>query len=63
MPDEEAVQALQFILERLKVLTEPAAYCTLAAASELKNQFKQDSNVVLILCGGNLSLDNLCGYI
>jgi threonine dehydratase len=61
--DEEAVQALQFILERLKVLTEPAASCTLAAASRLKNQFKQDSNVVLILCGGNLSLDNLCGYI
>jgi threonine dehydratase len=61
--DEEAVQALQFILERLKVLTEPAASCTLAAALRLKNQFKQDSNVVLILCGGNLSLDNLCGYI
>jgi threonine dehydratase len=63
MPDEEAIQTLQFILEKLKVLTEPAAYCTLAAAFELKNQFKQDSNVVLILCGGNLSLDNLCGYI
>ena len=61
--DEEAVQALQFILERLKVLTEPAASCTLAAASRLKNQFNQDSNVVLILCGGNLSLNDLCRYI
>jgi threonine dehydratase len=61
--DEEAVRAVQFILERLKVLTEPAASCTLAAASRLKNQFDQDNNVVLILCGGNLSLNDLCRYI
>ena len=61
--DEEAIRALQLILERLKVLTEPAASCTLAAASRLKNQFDQDNNVVLILCGGNLSLNDLCRYI
>jgi len=61
--DDEAVQALQFILERLKVLTEPAASCTLAAALRSKNQFNQDNNVVLILCGGNLSLGDLCHYI
>ncbi len=61
--DREAVQALQFILERLKILTEPAASCTLAAASRLKSQFNQDDNVVLILCGGNLSLENLCSYL
>jgi len=61
--DDEAVQALQFILERSKVLTEPAASCTLAAAFRLKNQFNQDNNVVLILCGGNLSLGDLCRYI
>lgn len=61
--DAEAVEALQFILERLKVLTEPAASCTLAAAKHLKNQFNPDSNVVLIFCGGNLSLNDLCGYV
>ena len=61
--DAEAVEALEFILERLKVLSEPAASCTLAAANRLKNQFNHDSNVVLILCGGNLSLGDLCGYI
>ncbi len=61
--DDDAVKALQFILERLKVLTEPAASCTLAAASRLKNQFNQDNNVVLIFCGGNLSLGDLCRYI
>ena len=61
--DDEAVQALKFILERLKVLTEPAASCTLAAASQLKDQFTKDSNLVLIFCGGNLSVDDLCKYI
>ncbi len=61
--DEEAVQALQFILERLKVLTEPAASCTLAAATRLKNQFKEADNIVLVFCGGNLSLKDLCRFV
>jgi len=62
VPDEEAVAALQFILERLKVLTEPAASCTLAAALRLREQFNNDNNLVLIFCGGNLSLTDLCKY-
>ena len=61
--DAEAVEALQFILERLKVITEPAASCTLAAAERLKDNFTPESKVVLILCGGNLSLNDLCGYL
>jgi threonine dehydratase len=61
--DEEAVQALKFILERLKILTEPAASCTLAAALRLKERFNKDNNLVLVLCGGNLSLDDLCRYV
>jgi threonine dehydratase len=58
--DAEAVIALRFLLERLKVLTEPAASCTLAAAEKLSSNF--GSHVVLILCGGNLALDDLCSY-
>ena len=58
--DEEAVGALRFILERLKVLTEPAASCTLAAAEKLRPNL--GSHVVLVLCGGNLALDDLCSY-
>jgi len=61
--DDEAVQALKFILERLKVLTEPAASCTLAAALRLKDQLSMDDNLVLIFCGGNLSVDDLCKYV
>jgi threonine dehydratase len=56
------MESLRFILERLKVLTEPAASCTLAAASRLKGNFGQTSKVVLVLCGGNFSLDDLCSY-
>ena len=61
--DAEAVDALRFILERLKVITEPAASCTFAAALKLRAQFDAKSKVVLILCGGNTSVADLCGYI
>lgn len=61
--DREAVEALVFIAERLKVLTEPAASCTLAAADRLRDNFTRDSHVVLIFCGGNVSIDAVCGYL
>ena len=63
VPDSEAVDALVFIAERLKVITEPAASCTLAAARRLKENFTPGSNVVLVFCGGNLSVRDLCGYL
>jgi threonine dehydratase len=63
VPDDAAVEALRFIAERLKVVTEPAASCTLAAAEVLRHKFLADSNVVLIFCGGNTSLDDVCGYL
>lgn len=58
--DAEAIAALRLILERLKILTEPAASCTLAAAEKLGADL--GSHVVIILCGGNLALDDLCHY-
>jgi threonine dehydratase len=60
--DEEAVAALHLIAERLKVITEPAASCTLAAAEKLKTNFTPDSHLVLVLCGGNTSISDICGY-
>ncbi len=63
VPDAEAVEALLFIAERLKVITEPAASCTLAAAKRLKDNFGPESKVVLILCGGNTSIRDACGYL
>jgi len=61
--DDEAVEALNFIAERLKVITEPAASCTLAAAEKLKSNFNSDSNVVLIFCGGNTSLSDISSFL
>ena len=60
--DMEAVDALRYIAERLKVITEPAASCTLAAADKLRANFSGESRVVLILCGGNISISDICGY-
>jgi threonine dehydratase len=62
VPDREAVIALRFLLERAKVLTEPAASCTLAAAERLRDRFNPNSHVVLVLCGGNTAVDDLCSF-
>jgi len=62
VPDSEAMFALRFLLERAKVLTEPAASCTLAAAERLRSEFNPASKIVLVLCGGNMAVDDLCGY-
>lgn len=61
--DAEAVAAMLLIAERLKVITEPAASCTLAAAQKLSSRFNSDSKVVLILCGGNTSIRDACSYL
>lgn len=60
--DKEAMEALKLLLERVKVLTEPAASCTLAAAIRMKEKLRPGSHVALILCGGNLGVDDLCEY-
>jgi threonine dehydratase len=57
--DADALASLRFLLERLKVLTEPAASCTLAAADRLKHQFSKERHVVLVLCGGNMPMEDL----
>jgi len=59
VPDQEAISALQFLLERLKVLAEPSASCTLAAADRLRDKFTPDRHVVLVLSGGNFAVGDL----
>jgi threonine dehydratase len=60
VPDREAIDALRTILERMNVLTEAAASCTLAAAERLKDRFSAERHVVLVFCGGNIGVDDLC---
>jgi threonine dehydratase len=57
--DEEAIEELFYLLDQVKVLTEPATSCTLAAAEKLRENFSPASHVVLILCGGNIGLSDL----
>lgn len=60
--DREAVEALVFLLERTKTLTEPAAACCLAAARRHRATFDAHESVCLLLCGGNASLRDVCGW-
>jgi len=62
VPDSEAFEALQFLLERAKVLVEPAGSCTLAAVRRERKNFTKKNHVVLVLCGGNVSLDDVCRW-
>jgi len=57
--DKDALEAARLLLERLKVLAEPAASWTLAAAGRLQGHFSAGKHVVLLLSGGNASLDAL----
>jgi threonine dehydratase len=57
--DKDALDAARFLLDRLKVLAEPAASCTFAAAGRLQGQFSAGKHVVLLLSGGNTSLETL----
>jgi threonine dehydratase len=60
--DSEAIKEQQFLLERAKVITELAASCTLAAARRIQEQFSPSDHVVLVLCGGNVSVKTLLEY-
>jgi threonine dehydratase len=58
--DAEAIAAMRFLLERTKMLVEPAGSCTLTAAERLQDKFGPNAHVVLFLCGGNISAEDLC---
>jgi threonine dehydratase len=60
--DAEAYGALTFIAERLKVLPELSASCTLAAADQWAHRFSPSDNVVLLLCGGNVSIADIASW-
>jgi len=58
--EEEIIQAMRLVWERMKVVIEPSAAVGVAAA--LSGQFKQlrgPQQVGIVLCGGNVDLDNL----
>jgi len=60
--DHAAVQSLTYLLERTKILTEPAAACCLAAAETHRGTFAPGEKIVILLCGGNLAVSDLVEY-
>ena len=60
--DAMAYAAQVHLLERAKVLPELAAACTLAGLWEVEGRFGPSDHVVLVLCGGNVSVADLHGY-
>jgi threonine dehydratase len=60
--DAMAYEAMLFLMERAKVVAELAASCTLAAFEDVADRFGPGDHVVLVLCGGNVSTDDLADY-
>jgi len=59
VPDAETVQAIEVLAQRSKIMTEPAAACTWSAALRLRHRLPSDARVALVICGGNVSLDDV----
>lgn len=57
-----AYQSMRFLLERAKVLPVLAAACTIAAFRREAGRFDPNDHVVLVLCGGNVSAEDLTRY-
>jgi len=62
VPDRAAVAELVAILESERVLVEPAAACVVAAALARRDRFATRARVALILCGSNVSLDDVAAW-
>ncbi len=60
--DAEAVHGVDAFAQAAKLITEPAAGATWAAALRLRDRLPADARVALIVCGGNASLDDIAGW-
>ena len=56
------IAAQQILIEQGKLFPELAAASTLAAAECIQDQFGMDEHLVLLICGGNDSLDEAAEY-
>jgi len=57
--DEQITKAMSFLLSRTKFLVEPAGCAVIAALFSGKIQSESSGNIVAILSGGNISLEDL----
>jgi threonine dehydratase len=61
--DKAAISELVTLLEREKLLTEPATSCCLAALSKLDQDQIKNKKIGIVICGGNQNIDQLCEFI
>lgn len=57
--DDSAIQALLEILKTERLLTEPAASCSVAALIEGRIPVRPNENVVVVLCGANIAIEKV----
>lgn len=57
--DQPTIADMSWLLQTEKVLCEPAASCVLTAAEKVASSLPNDSVIGLLLCGSNVSLDDL----
>lgn len=57
--DDDIVQAMLFLLERSKIMTEPAGAAAVAALLSRKLDFAEDTRVAVVISGGNIDLSKL----
>jgi threonine dehydratase len=60
--DEELIETMRFILERMKLLVEPSGVAAAAAVRHRKADFT-GRRVGVVLSGGNVDLEKLAGYL
>jgi len=60
--DEEIIETLRFVLERMKLLVEPSGIAAAAAVRHHKTDLK-GARVGVILSGGNVDADKLAQYL
>lgn len=60
--DDAAVRGIEVLSEVAKIITEPAAACTWAAALQIRDRLPADARLALVLCGGNVSLDDIASW-
>lgn len=59
--DSEMIEATRFIFKRMKLVIELSAGAAVAAAmsDKMKNNYPNIKSVGVVLCGGNIDIDNL----
>lgn len=60
--DAEAVRSIELLSQMSKIITEPAAACTWAAALRIRDRLPSTARLALVLCGGNASLDDIARW-